>query len=881
MGGLQTGFKANTIRPVMEPALRRLGPALLFFVAFSAGAQTPTPTPTPTGTPTPAPTATPVPATGISAGVTLYTLPTGKIYDAANLIIDGDGSVWTASGNGNVITHVAGDGSAVQSWSIPGPATPSSLLHDADGTIWFTEMGGFNVGRLDTTTNTLTQWPDLSRRPTQLVRRPDGKFWLPETAGVLAVFDPSANSFTYFQPTANTLSYPWMDPDGSLFAADFAGYGILHFSADGASVTRWDLPTDVLYVPSKIRRMPDGGLWISFWGSGQLGRFDDQTNELRIYDLPATSRPYDLQPYRGRILYSEQSTGQIALYDPSAGVPARTVTLTPVQTATASVSSVSVPVVQTVEASSAAPPEIASENVGGVDSPPVVQIGAGKGAPIWGVAIDEARARIWFNTTVGVGAVFPPLPLNAGDLFVPLARSSQGPGERVYRTDAVLWNRGTPDSSNATTDLLVSEKLLPNGWIAGFQPGTIPTVPARQLLAQADPIGVTMAAPGSVGALRFAVVPQTSDLFVASRTATTRADAGTYGFALNAVSAPDAVGPGQSAFVFTPPGDLANLVNAGLVVLEASTGTISLLDADGADHGTYHYDWPAGYVVEGTTIWAAFGVPPVPGGRIAFSPAKGRVFPFGVAFDGVTGDPTGLVPMAPSNANTVLTIPCVMRGGGPLGPSSRTDLQLANTGSTAASVSIALRPVAVAGGTQQPDVPLTTVRVAPGQVVTLSDVLAAAGAPSVRGALSVSSDQPVFAFARVWATADGGGTYGYGSGRAQAINAGSRDVFLGVTDDASFTSDLVLVNESAEPATVTVNLVAADGSTAGSLNVTLEPRGVRSFPSVWSAATGASVGAGRLDVVPADGTAWVLATVIRSDRKTLDADALVPIVISR
>ena len=40
-------------------------------------------------------------------------------------------------------------------------------------------------------------------------------------------------------------------------------------------------------------------------------------------------------------------------------------------------------------------------------------------------------------------------------------------------------------------------------------------------------------------------------------------------------------------------------------------------------------------------------------------------------------------------------------------------------------------------------------KVAPGQVVTLADVLAAAGAPSVSGALFVSSDQPVFAYASV------------------------------------------------------------------------------------------------------------------------------------
>jgi len=883
MRGRQSGFKANTIRPVRKPSLRRLGPALLFFVALSAGAQTPTPTPTPTATetPTPTPTATPVPATGISAGVTLYTLPTGSPYDAANLILDSDGSVWTASGRGNVITHVAADGSSLQNWSVPAPATPSSLLRDADGSFWFTELGGFNVGHLDTATNTLTQWPDQSRRPTSLIRRPDGMFWLPETGGLLSLFDPVASTYTYFTPVAYTLSYPWMDPDGSLFTCDFSAYAILRFSADGTSVTRWNLPTNLYYIPSKIRRMPDDGLWISFWGSGQLGRFDDKTNELRIYDLPSGSSPYDLQPYRGRILYSEQSTGQIAFYDPAVGTPSATVTLSPDAIATTSVTIPSIPGTQTVTTASAAPTAATTENVGGLASPTLTQIPASNGSPIWGVAIDERRARIWFNTSLGVGIVLPTLPVNAGDLFLPLARSSPGPGERVYRTDTVLWNRGTPNASNATTDLPVWEILLPNGWIAGFQPTTSPTVPARQLLAQTDPIGGPMSAPGSLGTLRFSVNPQTSDLFVASRTATTRDDGGTYGFALNGVGAPDAIGPGQSAFVFTPPGDFANLVNAGLVVLEASTGTISLLDAGGADHHTYHYNWPAGFSAEGTTIWEAFGIPPIPGGRIAFAPATGKIFPFGVAFDGVTGDPTGLAAMAPGSAATVQTIPFVMRGGGPLGPSSRTDLQLANTGSVAASVTLALRPATSGDGPPPADVPLPAVSVPPGNVVSLSDVLAAAGLAIATGALEVSADQPVFAFARVWAAADGGGSYGYGSGSAPALGAGSRGVFLGVTQNAAFESDLVLLNQSGDPASMTVNLAAADGTAAGTLNVTLAPREIRTIPSVWSAVTGAGVDAGRLEVVPADGTGSVAATILRSDLKTLDADSLVPLLMPR
>jgi hypothetical protein len=56
---------------------------------------------------------------------------------------------------------------------------------------------------------------------------------------------------------------------------------------------------------------------------------------------------------------------------------------------------------------------------------------------------------------------------------------------------------------------------------------------------------------------------------------------------------------------------------------------------------------------------------------------------------------------------------------------------------------------------------------------------------------------------------------------------------------------------------------------------------ILSLASVWSTVAGAPVDVGRLDVVPADGDGAVAATVLRTDRITLDADALVPFVIPR
>jgi hypothetical protein len=359
------------------------------------------------------------------------------------------------------------------------------------------------------------------------------------------------------------------------------------------------------------------------------------------------------------------------------------------------------------------------------------------------------------------------------------------------------------------------------------------------------------------------------------------AGGGTYGCAQKGVTPADATNPGETGYLIVPPGDSGKLVYAGLEVLNASTGTISVWDASGKNVHAYHYDWPAGFQIEGETIWDAFAMLPVPGGRIAFSPATGNIFPFGMAFDKATGDPITLDVMKPAGAATAQTIPFVARGGGPLGPTSQTSLQVANPGTTDASVSFSYRPSSTDGAPLPAPVPLPPAIVPAGQVVSLPDILATVGPGSLVGALDISSDQPVHVFARVLGSANGGGSFGLGASAASPVASGSKAVFLGLADNASFASDLVLINQGAGAASVAVNLFGADGGAAGSTVVALAPGEVRYVPSVWPLLAGTSTDLGRLEAVPADGAGPVLATLVRTDRVTRDADALVPFVIPR
>jgi hypothetical protein len=254
-----------------------------------------------------------------------------------------------------------------------------------------------------------------------------------------------------------------------------------------------------------------------------------------------------------------------------------------------------------------------------------------------------------------------------------------------------------------------------------------------------------------------------------------------------------------------------------------------------------------------------------------------------VAFDAVTGDPASLDVMALKAAATAHVFLDVARGGGPLGRSSRTDLQLFNRGTDTASVVLGFRPATSGVAPASAVVTLPATAVPPGKVVTLVDVLAASGLDGVTGTLELSSDRPVNAFIRVYAAAPEGGAVGFGAAPFAPVAAGSRGVFLAATDNGQDVtqSDLWLANLSDAPAAVTVNLTATDGSAAGSKTVALAPREVRVLETAWSSIAGNGTDIGRLDVVPADGAGPVATTLLRWDKKTLDADPLVPFVLPR
>lgn len=817
-----------------------------------------------------------------------YPVANGGRWDGANLVLASDGSVWAASANENKIGKLSPDGTKFTRWTMPADAAPSFLLPEADGTFWVAELGGFNVGRFDPATNGLTRWADASRRPTGFAKRPDGKLWLPETSGALALFDPATGVFTYYTATQiASLSYPFLEPDGTLWAADFLYGSLLRFAPDGKTAKRWTLP-NALSNPSKIFRGPDGALWISLYVGGELARFDPATAELKAYIAGVAALPFDLATYKGRILFSDQRLGFIGFFDPAGATPYATKTLEVDDvTLTEKVYPAVTPTTTTLEVATDDVLTTPAALVTGTVTDNLVEMSTGQSIA-YGLAVDEARAKIWFGTVGGLSALQPPVAVTASDITFPSAASIGGADDVRWATQLVTWNRGTPDSTGATAPIRFTSSLLPNDWIAGYGPGANFSVGAGQLFWKNDPIGAEMGGPDSFGGMRVIPSSQASDLFAWARTYRTRADGGTLGFAWNGQAAGDAVGPDETAFLFTPP-DTASRVNAGFLVLEEAKGRLVVSDADGVERASVPFSWPGGYHYQWHRLFESLGLPRLASARVAFRVETGKVFPFGTAVDDATNDPVGLSVLRPKAASTLQWLLGVARGAGTMGAGSRTDVQLFNPGTDPATVTLDFRAGApVDAPAPAPGVPSATVTVPPGQAVTLEDfLLASLGLDGVFGEIDVISDVPVLAFARVTAPdPESGGRVGFGVKGVLgdlSVNPGSRAVFVNATDNGwdVIESELQVTNTGWDPSSVTVRLTSVEGQAAGTRSIELGPKETRTLRAVWYTIAGWGAEFGRVDVLTDEGKPPVLAALLRRDIKTGDADLITPYVLPR
>lgn len=187
---------------------------------------------------------------------------TGKVDEVAlgdgsaphGVIIGPDGAPWVTDSGLNAIVRVDPKSRAVKSWPLPKDAANANLntlTFDLQGRVWFTGQRGF-YGRLAPATGKMDVW-----------KAPRGR-------------GPYGIATT---------------PAGEIYYASLAGNHIAHVDLESGKASVIEPPT----ASQGARRVwadSTGKIWVSYWHTGQVGRYDPASGKWREWKLPGDASAY-------------------------------------------------------------------------------------------------------------------------------------------------------------------------------------------------------------------------------------------------------------------------------------------------------------------------------------------------------------------------------------------------------------------------------------------------------------------------------------------------------------------------------------------------------------------------------------------------------------
>ncbi len=287
------------------------------------------------------------PAVADTAVLTTYNVganhgPWELTWDAAR------GRIWFLEGN-----HVQAPLARVASidpatsqmleWSVP---TSDGYLHgvsmDQSGNIWFSEVYGNKIGRLEPDSNTITEWTLPSVLDPHAVAVDDGNpadpvVWFSERdEGVVTEFHPVAGTYRRHHDPFGGAGPHGVIPagDGSLWVVDTCDHGVGHLvpgTADQWSL--WQPPTASGCSEGPLFGVLSAGrLWYTEQSQAHLLRLDPAANSFAVWNVPAQPHPaltqLGLAP-DGTVFISDMSDVQVDRVEPDVAASPTIVAVSP------------------------------------------------------------------------------------------------------------------------------------------------------------------------------------------------------------------------------------------------------------------------------------------------------------------------------------------------------------------------------------------------------------------------------------------------------------------------------------------------------------------------------------------------------------------------
>jgi virginiamycin B lyase len=230
-----------------------------------------------------------------------------------------DGNIYITVMHGNKIARFDTRAEKFNEWNLPPGTSPHGLLVDPEGIVWYTGNGNGTIGRLDPKTGKVDEYAAPSGGdPHTLVLDAKGTIWFTVQSGNrIGRLDRASGKIVEYKTSGRPYGLT-VDKNGNIWFCRIGGDKLGRL--DPASGKISDLDTGRGSAPRRVATAPDGTLWVTAYGSGELLKIDPRAARIvKRYAMPAGDGggPYAVTvDAAGRVWANEIATDTVALFDP-------------------------------------------------------------------------------------------------------------------------------------------------------------------------------------------------------------------------------------------------------------------------------------------------------------------------------------------------------------------------------------------------------------------------------------------------------------------------------------------------------------------------------------------------------------------------------------
>ncbi|MFL5626374.1 MAG: hypothetical protein ACJ788_12350 [Ktedonobacteraceae bacterium] len=256
-----------------------------------------------------------------------------------------DDTIWFAEQYANYIGHYIPDTDQYQVYSLPTlkvpdpsdasktlslPSAPNDIALDSHGNVWFTELNADSLGKLDTRTGQIQQFPLAGQKSVQkldpygVTVDPQGMIWFTQSINDhVGRLDPSTGKIRFFAMPGPPHQFMEIasDTHGTIWITSFNGGLLTSLDPRTGTFTPYYAPATTGPEAGAIYGLtisPSGEIWVTITAGNLLARLDVEGYRFIYYHIPTpASLPFGVVMGANHTLwFTESGSNKIGMLQP-------------------------------------------------------------------------------------------------------------------------------------------------------------------------------------------------------------------------------------------------------------------------------------------------------------------------------------------------------------------------------------------------------------------------------------------------------------------------------------------------------------------------------------------------------------------------------------